>query len=44
MTTKKKYESPRMTSYQMKPASIICTSGMQSTQNEPYGTETPDWF
>jgi len=39
MNEKKKYESPRMTAYQMKPASIIATSGQYSTEsltNEEY--------
>jgi len=32
MTEKKKYEAPEMKAYQVKPASIICTSGTASTE------------
>jgi len=43
MTTKKPYEAPEMKVHQVKPASIIATS-TRATQNEQYGTETPDWY
>jgi len=44
MTEKKKYEAPQMKAYQVKPASIICTS-LTSTQNEEYGTgDTSGWY
>jgi len=33
MTEKKKYEAPEMKAYQVKPASIICTSTL-NLQNE----------
>ena len=39
MEEKKKYEAPQMKAYQVKPASIICTSTQSTTeqlQEEPY--------